>query len=454
MTAPHDFVEQFDRRFRLVTQTSGRQFIAELRAWMDWFRTDPRFSLVRASIKLEAKRLTEDYRLLAKATADVVEPLRKRLEVLFPEAADTDADRASGHFSSRTFEIFDAHVMKIRSNDGVGFPFVWTEDSTLGNVLFHVLDDKVAQCLISVRNNNAWVHRPDGHQDARDEPGSALSDEVRAAKRRHVYEQQELALRLAASVTGVCIALENALGPGLNPSLTQTGPSELGAAMFLHGRAFDVHKRKDIDDSVLTLRPLAERFHEAIRQQLNARAGLEALADRFRLRCQYYELKELRKLAGASVREKELKLTARFAQYLFDAGYFPFSELNLANNRADLVELGASVYVEAKQVGTSRPKYIVDGYWQLLRGVEKLPREHRVRTGFLLVFVLGGPSYEEVDIPHPSGLVTYLRAVDLREVAEQKRHPTKVRIPDAAFQAQPPSKRKKKGPRPSGAAAQ
>jgi hypothetical protein len=443
MTAPHDFVEQFDRRFRLVTQTSGRQFIVELRAWMEWFQTDPRFSLVRASIKLEAKRLTEDYRLLAKATADAVEPLRARLEVLFPEAADTEADRLSNYYTSRTFAVFDLNVVTIRA-DGVDFPFVWTEDSTLGNVLFHVLGDKLQQCLVSVRENGAWVHRPEGHQDSRDEQCMALRDEVDAAKRRHVYEQQELALRLAASVTGVCVALENALGPGLNPSLTQTGPSELGQAMFLHGKAFDVHKRKEIDDYVLTLRPLAERFHETVRQQLNARAGLEALADRFRLRCQYYELEELRSLVGADVREKELVLTARFARYLFDAGYFPFSELNLANNRADLVELGASVYVEAKQVDRSRAPYIVEGYWQLRRGVEKLPSEHRVRTAFLLVFVLGGPTYEDAVVPSPSGLVTYLRAVDLREVAEQKKHPTKVKIPEAEFHAQPPTKKPRK----------
>jgi hypothetical protein len=428
----HDMIEQFDRRYQTVASAEGRQYVVELRAWLNWLRVDSRLEFARGALKTEWEGFVGDYRALAVATADRLEPVRKQILEVFPDAADTEWDRLSGAYADLTFERFDRRVERVRKGE-VLVPADWREDSTRGSSLIEALESKLSQASMCVRNpaeKGSWNALPEGQRKAGAEKAEPVRELLSAAKKTHVYELHELSLRLAASGSFALSQLEELLGHGLNPApgslpravIAKTPKGESVGAFTYEQAVFALKSTAEHEQTIAklvsALKPLADRPVVAVRQLLSARAGLVSLAHRFQIRCQHYDLKALRDLVLSSKSKVELALTAHFARYLYDAGHVPlFSEVSLGNSRADLLALG-NVYVESKQVDSSDKPYILRGYWQLRDGIHQLPPRHGVRTALLVVFVLAGPLYEIDEVPS-AGLLTLPLVIDLRE-ANQK----------------------------------
>jgi hypothetical protein len=447
-TDASDVIEQFDRRYRAIPTGDGRQYIVELRAWLEWLRGDSRLEFARSALRAELEGFVTAYKRLAGETADRLAPIRNQIPEVFPDAKDTEADRLDMAYTDKTFARFDERLAKVRTGE-VSVPDDWREDPTLGSALVETLESKLTNATRCVRNpaqRHAWV-RSDEDRSAESQKAEPILEALNAAKKTHIYELRELSLRLAASGSYALAQLEEALGHGLNPAPGSSIPSQIlklpkgqTVGPLLSAQAVFATKPTAQDDTsiakmVQALRPLADRVVVAVRQQLSARAGLISLAHRFKIRCQHYDLEELRDLVKASPSKAELLLTARFARYLYDAGHAPlFRELTLGNSRADLVSLG-NVFVEAKQLPDEDKQYVLRGYWQLRDGLHQLPPEHGIRAALLVVFVLGGPLYEIDDEIHSTGLVTMPLVIDLREASQKGSKAAKpaVRITSAEF---------------------
>lgn len=441
-TFSREFLETFDRRLDDLLRTNGIDFILGARAWLSWLREDVRSRMAFESLlhETDEARATLD-RVVQELLPRWVE-LRKQLEALcgnlVADRPPTDDPQAHAD-EAFTFRSFDARAAAL--SHASRSPPKWIAEDPVTDPfqpLRSVLKFK-ANAFRRVPPNKAGEPASDDEVQARLEMLAPWKyQDVDLESRRameHVgmmfFASPGRALRLVSETLerGLTLAWTPgdswfSVGIGRLPGAA-TRISELARAILEHpsSRGENSEAARSIDEYVQALLPLVRRAGAGLRAKIGERALLVSAIDRFRLRCERYDVDRMRQVAA--VREKEngrrsaeLRLTQELAKYLFDAGFETFCEVPSGEGRADLVQVG-QVYVEAKQtsLSTSEKSRIVDGYREAMDGV----RQFSVRSAVLAVYVLEGPRYEPVQlIPARAGAPeTHVVVIDLR-TADQR----------------------------------
>lgn len=160
-----------------------------------------------------------------------------------------------------------------------------------------------------------------------------------------------------------------------------------------------------------------ERVHVDLQARLARGRSRRAIVRRYAARCETFDRPRLLQVIKASkvVRKVEEVLTLDFACYLFDMGFNPLVDPQIAGLRPDLLDptLRTGLYVEAKQYtrasAATFSKYVSQVFdtWGRLRNTYDLPE------AFLLVFRREGRLVDLPDVVKSHGRSLHLHLVDL-----------------------------------------
>jgi hypothetical protein len=116
---------------------------------------------------------------------------------------------------------------------------------------------------------------------------------------------------------------------------------------------------------------------------------------RYAARCETFRAAEL--LAQSKGPSPERALTRNLAEYLFDQGFTPIIDPEIARLKPDIIDAaaGSLFYVEAKQYSTAAgARKLAQAYQQVWSTWFRLEKHYRLHEGFLVVFRRSGPLVE------------------------------------------------------------
>lgn len=417
-----DLLDILDRHVGHLLAQEDARLIIGLPAFIDFLReADARLAWAASALRLEVRAREKEF-------SDHDKNLRRELRSLWPRyraLAETipASDRDTPIFNARG--SFKAFENRLADDETPSFPRhteLGDDPSRSGQLL-----EQLGHWLEWPVNANA-VHGGETEvQSLRDRLGYLQDDH------RHAYRRFWLGAR---SLAGTALERLEARAESINPKPARRDPEAKGLAWLeryltkdLVTAVFDPdHHDSDQTQALKTGAEASRReiqlVYEAIRGELLLRRSHLALIRRFAARAERYEVSQLRQLSLRS-RHAEAQLTLRFAEFLFDNGLNPVIDAPIARLKPDVMDLGAPIYVEAKQYKQGRRSELkravaqVFDTWGRLRSTG-IPLDE----AFLVIFRLGGSRIELPESVPIQGRTLYTWVVDLapeREVGSRQR---------------------------------
>lgn len=419
-------VELLDRKYRFVVNTPLDNFMLDLKMFIEFLTSHelivPFTNKIVHGVNAEYERYKKQ---LEKETKTAIE-LRDEFIVTYPDLDDTNAQRQTiaDLDYDYTFSYFN-RVLTESYRTGIPLePGIMDDDSDV-YLLIKILGQKTARARETQGDHfnqeldykiedlaalHDYTHK-EWFNYKRISPGSALAGLIGVVNRINP-EPKDMSVWRGMTPEQ---KLEHAMKKYFDDSgyeWIKQATYDLIQDRFLESTNFV--------DKAGTLKNQLKRVYEGIRQEIGTTRLQLELLDRYRIRCQWYNLDELRRRVidaeGKFVRNREDILTRDLSLYLYDQGVTAIYRPRFGKHEFDLLELDAMepMFVEAKAYKDSDARAdIIAGISQLHAYLSAYEAHKQTTNAYYVVYRLGGPNYELPRQIQTSRFTIYSLLIDL-----------------------------------------
>jgi hypothetical protein len=383
-TDPDSVLRIVERQFELLLGASGPRRLRLLPRTLAFLEREPLANAILRDLGTEAEQAFAEY-------GETCNLARQRLLKVWRAHGSLLVEALRGVPRP---EIRDAHA---RMN-------TYEQDLTTRSDAFAVpghsvgdrfIDESARRLTSALRQWTVWAKRLRDDDDPREAWLEEISDEVDEVRRQvdHAFRTLKLA---TVSHGGFSLERLRKIARTVHPPPEDHVAFALGeqyrAAVLSDNIPQGIEKsvRWELERDVEEVQEHGILLRDELHQRLLLGLSRRAVVDRFAARCETYERAALQTENGGA----ERSLTLKFASYLFDSGFTPVIDPEVAGLKPDVLDAarGSLFYVEAKQYAHRSPKAkIVAAYRQVWSTWLRIEKQFPLSEGFLVVFRRSGP---------------------------------------------------------------
>jgi hypothetical protein len=442
-----DILDVLGKRFSLLLEQDDTRLLIGLPHLLAFLREEALLSTATTALQSETDKREQAFGLHDRRSRDELAQLWPRCEAI----AKTIIVKAGQEDLFRSYGSIEDVDRRLKVSEAPRFP-TWgelTNDGSEAGGLLRLFD----HWLTWKRNALAAEQT----LDALD----VLETELEEIRQRHEHQFRRFWLD-GRNLAGVALRRLDAWSSSLNPGPTNPTDVEGTAArwasismtrnlvegIFESSYFLTEEQSRDLREAGTAVRRDLRLVHHEIRSVLLLRRSHLGLLRRFGARCERYEVDELRKLFAVPAGKRDVsrsrssgknrarqsgperRLVNQFAKFLFDQGLNPLVDAPVARLKPDILEMGAAIYVEAKQYGLepqgkSSRDVLRKAFGQVFDTWARLRATVPLQEAFLVVFRLGGSLVLLPDVVSVDGRTLYTWTVDLapaEQAGSRQRH--------------------------------
>jgi hypothetical protein len=388
-TDPDSVLRIVERQFELLLGASGPRRLRLLPRTLAFLEREPLANAILRDLSTEADQVVAEY-------GEVCNLARERLLKAWRQHGNLLVEALRG---VERPDIRDAYAKMDTYERDLTTPSNTSSDpgQLVGD---RFIDESARKQASALRQWALWAKRLRGSDDSPcDSWLQEVSDE--ADEVRRYIDHALLTLKLATvSHGGFSLERLRRIGRTVHPTqediIAFATEEQYRAAVVSDklpqsiGKSTQSHLERDIEE--------VEEHGTLLRDELHQRLLLglsrKAVVDRFAAKCETFERATLQTQKRGTA---ERSLTLKFAAYLFDSGFTPVIDPEIAGLKPDVLHAaqGSLFYVEAKQYAHRNPRRrIIAAYRQVWSTWLRIEKQFPLTEGFLVVFRRSGPLVE------------------------------------------------------------
>ncbi len=434
-------VELLDRRFELLDQQTGQDYLLHLIAFADFVFSDPQILAYVRQLLMEFQERTEIFdRELAKEI-ELITALREDTLRAYQDLDDSDMQPPESILEGvREYECslayFDDLIRGVKRVPGESIPTSvgpYDDDST-PRVLLNILRSKIR---IKMDEDDAKAREQSAagvEVDPTPPELVGLWARCQTLENGHTYRHRAF-VNYRRTSTGQALAntrdiaqrlnRQPAVATSLGDYLRTRSMADIWGLGYLDEILYeDKPNKAQLNRLVDSCRRYARTAYEGLRETIGRLGARMQIVERYKTRCTWYEASTIRAIGQS---EGELGLTRHLALFLFDQGLPVVTRLRLGVHEFDVADLASgTILVEAKTYSGSHTRSrvktdVLNGVSQVHSYLNSFEAATGIREAYLVVFRRGGALLDMPDRINTPRFSIYPVVIDVGEASDSGR---------------------------------
>jgi hypothetical protein len=404
-------IELLDRKYDFVSNSPLESFMLDLKAFVHFIFEDEAIEDFTGKVLGGFQIMQDRYIEQLKAETKTAVEIKNDLIKLFPSLDDSNAERQGLDFRwEYTFAYFEK-VLNESYRTGTPFESEPMDDKSDVKILIDILRSKVDQAkeqndqtakelsyrVTDLDELHTYTHR-EWVNGWRLSAGASLYNLIQVVNRINPEPKDQTAWRQMSD--------EERFNQAFNKAIQERGYEWITDATYgLISRYSNYSPanmtREQLQQKKDALLNDLRRAYESIRQEIGTAKLHSQLMDRYRIRCQWYNQQNLRRLIldddGQFIRNREEALTRDLALFLYDEGVTVIYRPRFGAHEYDLLELDAKhpMFIEVKAYkDNSARSDLISGISQLHAYLSAYDAHKNIFDAYYVIYRVGGPIYD------------------------------------------------------------